>query len=277
MSKLKIIDTIKRSFNLLKKDPTLIVLFILPAMFSLLSQSIIVYLLSSLMFSIMLWDAAGLSLMLPVLFLILSFIVTFFFRVWASAGAILKITELEKGSKLGLKEALSRGLKKVPRLLVPAIACSAIYIIMVAGLTIAITNYPFISMAPLVQDVEPSNIVPRVAMGFLFVIGLYVLIRLYLYAPACVLENNFGLKTSWKLVKGNWWKLFAILLIFWVMSIIISRAYIIGPFLSGLIVGPFTIAAKALIYFQLREAKSSGEEELDVDEPKERPTEEGEV
>jgi len=277
MPKLKIIGTVKRSFNLLKKDPTLIVLFILPAIFSLLSQSIIVYLLSSLMFSIMMWDAPGLPLMLPVLLFILSFIVTFFFRVWASAAAILKVTELEKGGKLGLKEALSRGLKKVPKLLVPAIACSAIYIIMVAGLTIAITNYPFISMAPLAQDVEPSNIVLRVAMGFLFVIGLYVLIRLYLYSPACVLENNFGLKTSWKLAKGNWWRLFAIFLIFGAMSAIISRAYIIGGFLSGLIVGPFTITAKTLVYFQLREAKSSGEEELDVDEPKERPTEEGEV
>ena len=260
MPKLKIIGTVKRSFNLLKKDPTLIVLFILPAIFSLLSQSIIVYLLSSLMFSIMMWDAPGLPLMLPVLLIILSFIVTFFFRVWASAGAILKITELEKGSKLGLKEALSKGLKKVPKLLVPTIVGLAISVSMVAGLTIAITNYPFISMAPLVQDVVPSNIVPRLAMGFLFIIGLYIAIRLYLYAPACVLEDNFGLKTSWKLVKGNWWKLFAIFLIFGAMSVIISRAYIIGSFLSILIVGPFSTTAKTIVYFQLREAKSSGEE-----------------
>jgi hypothetical protein len=276
MSKLKIIDTIKRSFNLLKKDPTLIVLFILPAIFSLLSQSIIVYLLSSLMFSTMMWDVPGLPLMLPVLLFILPFIVTLFFRVWASAGAILKITELEKGSKLGLKEALSKGLKKVPKLLVPATVGLAISTLMFASLTIAITNYPFVSIAPLVQDAGPSNIVPRVAMGFLFIISLYVAIRLYLYAPACVLENNFGLKTSWKLVKGNWWKLFAIFLIFGAMSAIISRAYIIGSFLSGLIVGPFSITAKTLIYFQLREAKSS-EEELDVYESKERPAEEREV
>jgi hypothetical protein len=261
MSKLKIIDTIKRSFNLLKKDPTIIVLFILPAIFSLLSQGIIIYLLSSLMFSMIMWNGPELAPIVHFLLLLISsFIIGFFFRVWASAGAILKIMELEKGSKLGLKEALVRGLKKVPKLLVPAIVDFAIYIIMVAGLTIAITNFPFISIAPLTQDVEPSNIVFRVTMGFLFVIGLYVLIRLYLYAPACVLENNFGLKTSWKLVKGNWWKLFAIFLIFGAMSAIISRAYIIGGFLSGLIVGPFSITAKTLVYFQLREAKSSGKE-----------------
>jgi hypothetical protein len=258
---LKIIDTIKRSFNLLKKDPTLIVLFILPAIFSLLSQGIIAHLSSLIMFSMIIWDRPELAPMVPVLLLLIpSFIIGFFFKVWALAGAVLKVTELEKGGKLGLKEALSRGLKKVPKLLVPAIVGFAISIIMVAGLTIAITNFPFISIAPLTQDVGPSNIVFRVAMGFLFVIGLYILIRLYLYAPACVLENNFGLKTSWKLAKGNWWKLLAIFLIFGAMSVIISRAYIIGPLLSGLIVGPFSITAATLIYFQLREAKSSGEE-----------------
>lgn len=130
---------------------------------------------------------------------------------------------------------------------------------MVAGLTIAITNYPFIRMASLVQDVGPSNIVPRVAMGFLFVIALYVAIRLYLYAPACVLENNFGLKTSWKLVKGNWWRIFTIFLIFAAMSVIINQAPVIGRFLSDLIVGPLTITVATLIYFQLREAKSNVE------------------
>jgi len=255
MPKLKIIGTIKRSFNLLKKDPTLIVLFILPAIFSLLSQSIIVYLLSSLMFSIMMWDVPGLPLMLPVLLFILPFIVTFFFRVWASAAAILKVTELEKGGKLGLKEALSEGLKKVPKLLVPAIISSAVFFLMGASLATVVTNYPLLLLGTV-----PSVIVLRVAIGCLFIIGLYVLIRLYLYAPACVLENNFGLKTSWKLAKGNWWKLFAIFLIFWVMSQLISLAWVIGPFLSGIIVGPFSVTAMTLVYFQLKQAKSSGEE-----------------
>ena len=261
MSKLKITDTIKRSFNLLKKDPTIIVLFILPAIFSLLSQGVIIYLLSSLMFSMFMWNGLALAPMVHFLLLFISsFIIGFFFRVWASAGAILKITELEKGNKLGLKEALSKGLKKVHKLLVPTIAGSAVSVLMVAGLTIAITNYPSLSMAPLAQDVESSNIIFRVAMGLLSIIGLYIAIRLYLYAPSCVLENNFGLKTSWKLVKGNWWKLFAIFLLFGAMSVIISRAYIIGSFLSGLIVGPFSITAKTLIYFQLKEAEYSGEE-----------------
>jgi hypothetical protein len=254
MSKLKVIGTIKRSFNLLKKDPTLIVLFILPAVFpvkSIMGNYLMVFILLGTLPNIP---------STPIPFFILFLIVFFLFGVWASAGVILKVTELEKGSKLGLKEALSKGLKKVPSLLVPTIAGLAIYLIMVAGLTIVITNYPFIRMASLVQGVGPSNIVPRVAVGFLFVIALYVAIRLYLYAPACVLENTFGLKTSWKLVKGNWWKLFVIFLIFAAMSEIINRVPVIGRFLSDLIVSPLLITVTTLIYFQLREAKSPGEE-----------------
>jgi len=254
MSRLRIIDTIKRSFNLLKKDPIIIVLFILPAIFpikSIMGSSLMVLILSGTLPNIP---------SIPIPFVVLFLIVFFLFGVWASAGAILKVTELEKGSKMGLKEALSKGLKKVPNLLVPVIAGLAIYLIMVAGLTIAITNYPFIRMASLVQNVGPYNIVPRLAMGFLFTAGLYVAIRLYLYAPACVLENNFGLKTSWKLVKGNWWRIFVIFLIFAAMSVIIDQAPIIGRFLSDLIVSPLIITVTTLIYFQLREAKSPGEE-----------------
>jgi hypothetical protein len=41
MSELKIIGTIRRSFDLLKKDPTLIVLFILPAILALGKDRII--------------------------------------------------------------------------------------------------------------------------------------------------------------------------------------------------------------------------------------------
>jgi len=256
MSKLKIINTVKRSFNLLKKDPTLIVLFILPAIFSLLSQRIITNYLDNLWVSMSIGlDSPEPPSMRPVLLFIICYIVGFFFGVWASAGAILKVTELEKGSKLGLKEALSKGLKKVPRLVPPAIIILVISVLTIASLATVYTNYPL-----LLLGTEPSVIVLRVAIGCLFVIGLYLMVRLRLYAPACVLENTFGLKTSWKLVKGNWWKLCAILLIFWAMSLFFSGAWIIGPFLSGVIVGPFTVAAMTLIYLQLKEAESSKEE-----------------
>jgi hypothetical protein len=254
VSELKIIDTIKKSFNLLKRDPTLIVLFIPPAIFSLLSQRIITSYLDNLWVSIDLFSPEPPS-MRPILLFIICYIVSFLLGVWASAAAILKVTELEKGRKLGLREALSRGLRKVPKLLVPAIMNLAIFVLTIASLATVYTNYPF-----LLLGTGPSVIVLRVAVGCLFVIGLCVLIRLYLYSPACVLENTFGLKTSWKLTKGHWWKLLAIFLIFRAMSVFIKAAYIIGPFLSGVIVGPFSVAVITLIYFQLKEGASSREE-----------------
>jgi hypothetical protein len=258
MSKLKIINTVKRAFNLLKKDPTLIVLFILPAVFP-IERTLANFLSYYLTLSIV-GEAGELPSMPPIPFVTLYFIVGFFLGVWASAAAILKVRELEEGNKLGLKKALSKGLKKVPRLLVPAIAGLALYTLMIASMTTAVIPYILIGTSPLDQGVRPSVIVLQVAIGCLFLIGLYVATRLRLSAPACVMEDSFGLRTSWKLVKGNWWKLFAILLVFGAMSALISRIPLAGVFLRGLLVEPVTITAMTVVYFQLREAKSSGEE-----------------
>ena len=255
---LKITGILKRSFGLLKEDPILIVLFILPAMF--LIERILANLLSYYLVLSIVGDVGEPPSMPPIPFVTLYFIVGFFLGVWASAAAILKVRELEKGNKLGLKEALSEGLKKVPRLLVPAIVGLVLYSLMIASLTTAMIPYIPAAMSPSAQDVGSSIIVLRVAVALIFAIGLYVAIRLRLAAPACVLENNFGLRTSWKLVKGNWWKLFAILLVFAAMSAIISQIPAAGAYLRGFLVEPITIAAVTLVYLQLSGAKSSGEE-----------------
>lgn len=254
MSGLKIIHTIERSFLLVKKDPALLLLFVLPALFPverMISNGLMVF--------IIVGPPEPASTRSIVL-LILYFVIGFFLGVWASAGAILKVTELEKGSKMGLQEALSRGLERVPRLLVPALAGLAFYVLIIVGITIAVTPYMFVGTASPGEDMSPSSIVLRVAMGFVVIIVLYFATRLRLYGPACVLERNFGLKTSWKLVKGNWWKLLAILLIFGVMATIIGRIPIAGVYLSRMIVDPLTLIAVTLVYFQLREARSSTEE-----------------
>jgi hypothetical protein len=257
-SALRIIGTLERSFSLFREDPILIVPFVLPAIFPI--EVILANLLSYYLTVSILGDSGELLSMPPIPFVALYFIFGFFLGAWAWAAAILKVRELEKGNKLGLKEALSEGLKKVPRLLVPAIAGLALYALLIASMTTAIIPYIVTGMPSSTQDVGPSVIVLQVAIGLLFIVTLYVATRLRLSAPACVLENNFGLKTSWRLVRGNWWKLLAILLVFGVMSAIISRIPVAGVFLRGLLVEPITIAALTLVYFQLRETRSSGEE-----------------
>jgi hypothetical protein len=134
------------------------------------------------------------------------------------------------------------------------------YVLMIVGMTITVIPYTSVGISSPGQDVSSSSVVLRVAMGFLFIIVLYLATRLRLYAPACVIEKNFGLKTSWRLVKGNWWKLFAILLIFGVIATVIGLIPVVGVYLRGMIVDPLTIVAVTLVYFQLREARSSGEE-----------------
>lgn len=274
---LKIIGILKRSFSLFKEDPVLIVLFILPAMF--LIERILANLLSYYLTLSIVGDAGELPSMPPIPFVTLYFIVGFFLGVWASAAAILKVRELEKGNKLGLKEALSEGLKKVPRLLVPGIVGLALYSLMIASLTTALIPSILTGMSPSAQDAGSSIIVLRVAIALIFAVGLYVAIRLRLAAPACVLENNFGLITSWKLVKGNWWKLLAILLVFAALSAIISRIPAAGVYLRGFLVEPITIAAVTLVYFQLSGIKSRGEdaERTDAAELQGRPKEAGGV
>ncbi|NWF77212.1 MAG: hypothetical protein HXY36_01220 [Chloroflexi bacterium] len=264
MSELKIIPTVKRSFNLLKKDPALLALFILPAVFP-IERIIANYLMLFIILATL--GRSGIpsvpSLMPPIPFQVIYLIVGFLLGVWASAGAILKVTELEKGSKLGLIKALTRGLKRIPKLLVPAIAGLALYTLMISGMTIVISRYTFLRMGPLVQGASPSipSTVALILVAVLiFIVTLYVATRLRLSAPACVLENNFGLNTSWKVIKGNWWKVFAIFLIFGAMSALISQIPIIGIYLRGVIVEPLSITAATLIYFQLQEAKPSREE-----------------
>ena len=254
MAGLSIIDTVRRSFGLLKKDPALIALFVLPALFPIERMVS-----NGLMLLIVLGPPEPTSLR-SILLLILYLVVGFFLGAWASTAAILKVTELDKGSKMGLQEALSKGLERVPKLLVPVIVGLAFYVLIIVGLTVAITPYMSAGISSPGQEAGSSSILLRVMMGFLAMIVLYFATRLRLYAPASVVERNFGLKTSWTLVKKNWWKVFAILLIFGAMAAIISRIPRLGVFLRGLIVDPLTTIAITLVYFQLRGARSSGEE-----------------
>jgi hypothetical protein len=255
MSEFKIIDTVKRAFTLLKEDPTLMALFILPALFPI--ERIIGNYLQYLVLSAFV-PTPELPSAPPVHLLVPYLISGFLLGVWASAAAILKVTGLDKGTKMGIRESLSQGLRKIPRLLVPIIVSFALYSLMISAPTIAISYYALTRMEALAQTGGLSLIVPVVAAGCLFILVFYAAVRLRLSAPACISESNFGLTASWRLVRGNWWKLCAILLIFGVMSALMNRIPIIGVYLSDLIVEPLIIAAVTLIYFQLSEAKPSG-------------------
>jgi len=263
MADLKIIQIVERAFKFLARDPALIALFVLPALFPInrIASGYLTYFIVSATLrqsAPIPLPPSGQSIPLLVAYLVPGF----FLGVWASAGAVLKVTELGNGGKLGLTEALYRGLRKIPRLLVPALVGLPLSALMVSSLTMAVTYCSLLTAGELSEAVLPpvsSLVVLAAGSVAVLVVALYVLVRLRLSAPACVTENNFGLTTSWKAVKGNWWKVFAIFLIFGALSAAVGRIPVTGTYLSELSGDLLGITAATIIYFQLTGAKSGME------------------
>ncbi|GEM_PF-2501975 len=259
MPKLNILKTVEGAFNLVRRDPAIIVLFVVPAFFPverILGNFLLYYLAVSIAPNS--FELPFVPQIPPIPFVVVYLGVGLFFGAWASASAILKVTGIEKRARLGLQESLSQGFRKIPILLVPAIVGILLYTLINTSLRTVFIPQLLTGICPPVGDMEPYYIPVRIVTGLLFIIGLYVATRLRLAAPACILEDNFGLSSSWRLVRGNWWRLFAILLIFGGISGLLSQIPVVGIFVSDLIVSPLTLAAVSLVYFQLAEANWLG-------------------
>jgi hypothetical protein len=263
MVDLKIIDIVKRAFKLVGRDPAVIALFLLPALFPIdrIASGYLTYFILSATLrqsAPLPLPPSGQSIPLLVAYLVPGF----FLGVWASAAAVLKVTELGNRGKLGLIQALCRGLRKIPRLLVPALIGLPLSALMVSSLTTAVTYCSLLTTGESSEVVLPpvsSLVVQATGSACVLVVTLYVLIRLRLSAPACVTENNFGLRTSWKAVKGNWWNVLAIFLILGAVSAAVGQIPVAGTYLSELSGDLLGITAATIIYFQLTGPKSDRE------------------
>jgi hypothetical protein len=68
-----------------------------------------------------------------------------------------------------------------------------------------------------------------------FCVYIYVLVRLtFLLIPVVVAENRIGLKRSWQLGRGNFWRMFAILLSILIPAIALEMVFVFGFLLHGL-------------------------------------------
>lgn len=122
--------------------------------------------------------------------------------------------------------ALAKGLRRVPQIvlgwLVLVLIVCAIFVPAGIGAAVLI---PF-RKEPLVL---PLAIVALIA---LFIVLIYVMVRLQLWLPVMFAENRSGpsaLGRSWELVKGNWWRVTGIV------------------FVSGIVIAILTWAASAVI------------------------------
>ena len=137
------------------------------------------------------------------------------------AGCIIKADASLKGKKMPVAEAFLGGIRAFPRLLVSLIIVSVI-----GGL------------------------------GFiaLLIPGIYLMVRLMLAMPACVLEGKgLGIKSSWEISKGNWWRLFALTIIIALISSLLSFLIpVVGMVISYLFVSPASAICYAIAYRKLK-------------------------
>ncbi len=90
-------------------------------------------------------------------------------------------------------------------------------------------------------------------LGLLLLIipGVFLAVRLTLITPGCILEKKgLGIKRSWNATKGNFWKIFFILLIWNGVFLILGFL----PFLVfiNILLLPVYLTTLTLLYIQLR-------------------------
>jgi hypothetical protein len=139
-------------------------------------------------------------------------------------------------------------------------------------------------------------ILALIAAGFLYAIavgigtillvlpGIFIFVAFGLFAPAIVVEQKgvfeaFG--RSWELVKGNWWRVFLILIVVFILVGIVHNiitaifraiadsfvTLAIGEWIANALLAPVSALAIAIIFFGLRQAKEGGGGAPAVDAP----------
>lgn len=95
-----------------------------------------------------------------------------------------------------------------------------------------------------------------ISLGLLLFIipGIFLAVKLSLVVPGCILEKKgLGIKRSWNVTKGNFWKIFLILIIWNVLFIVLGLL----PYLSiiNILLIPVYLTTLTLIYMQLRKSR----------------------
>ena len=93
-------------------------------------------------------------------------------------------------------------------------------------------------------------------------VAIYLGVRWFFVIHAVQIEGSGiteSLSRSSKLVEGNWWRVFGIMLvvglIVWVISFALSFIPVIGSIIGAVIATPIMAAAQTLLYYDLRHRK----------------------
>ncbi len=114
-----------------------------------------------------------------------------------------------------------------------------------------------------------------IVIGFVLCIlpGIFLITIWSVIAPSIVVERKgvfeaFG--RSWELVKGNFWQVLGVIVIFWILTfVIVGIAGAIGAavgvvlafllvWIVGFLVAPLSALASSILFFELRDLETAG-------------------
>ncbi len=214
--KFNVVDTLENAFKTVFNEPEFMLLFVLPTvvMFGMMAMLGVTFLYSM--------GAAAPAYMGAGIFgyMVVFIAVIYILFSWAAASTVIKAEASSRRKRMKVSEAFSLGLSKTPKLIAANLIMTAI---VVAG---------FVAL-----------IIP----------GIYLMVRLALVQPACVLDKKgLGIKSAWEASKGNFWRLFALMLLISVVSMVLSMVPLVGMFISLLVVSPAGLVAYVMAYRKLK-------------------------
>ena len=94
------------------------------------------------------------------------------------------------------------------------------------------------------------------------VAAIYLMVGWIFLCQAALLEGLgpiAALSRSWALVKGNWWRVFGIMLVVGIIAVAIGAILgiipVVGGIIGSILVAPITITSATLLYYDLRVRK----------------------
>lgn len=163
-------------------------------------------------------------------------------NIWLSGGQIGYLARKLSGQAAKLSVFWQEGTAAFPRLLSGwgLLMLSAVVMLLALALVGA-------AMRPLPDAL--ANFLGLLILVVLAVIGAWLVIRLSFWFIAIVVDRVgplAGLKASWRVTKGRWWKVAGLALLIAVMSLVISLPFGLIEGLSQAIGGPVGVVLGAL-------------------------------
>jgi membrane-anchored glycerophosphoryl diester phosphodiesterase (GDPDase) len=216
-----VVDTIEQGFRTVINEPRHMLFFVLPVV---LLLGLVVTIGVSAFYSTMAPTAEIPAFMADPMMGIYATVymgVIYLVFLLGMGASILKADAGLNRKKMGVAEAYSKALSRFPKLIVATIL---------------------------------FGVIAGAGMIALVIPGIYLAVRLVLFMPGCMLEKEgLGIKKAWEISKGNFWRLFALMIVLAIISGLLGLFIpIIGMVIAYLFMSPVTAVCYVTAYRKLR-------------------------